>query len=315
MQDEYRFGVVGAGPIGSIMGAHLARVGHHVVLVDILKEHLDEIKRRGLRITGVREFTARFSPDSLCYSIEELKGKEVDILFIAVKASLLGKLVPMIEEAVGLDTTLISLQNGMDTEEFIAETFGRERVLRIVVNYAGNLVANGTVRMSFFHAPNYIGTISPAGAEKAKTLAEMITAAGLETAFTPEIKRYEWEKTILNAALSPVCALTRKTMKQMMSHPLTRALVEQILRESIAVANASGMKFDEEFLAFCMDYLDKAGHHKTSMHVDVERGTSTEIDFLNGKLVEYGRMHSVPTPYNSTIVSLIKGVEIPEHVE
>jgi 2-dehydropantoate 2-reductase len=62
-----------------------------------------------------------------------------------------------------------------------------------------------------------------------------------------------------------------------------------------------------------MNYLDKAGHHKTSMHVDIERGSPTEIGFINGKIVEYGKLKGIPTPYNSTIVSLIMGSELPEH--
>ena len=204
------------------------------------------------------------------------------MLFIAGKASLLGKILPQIAEVVKPDTTIVSLQNGMDTEDYIAETLGRGRVLRIVVNYAGNVVANGRVIMSFFNAPNYIGILDSSAEEIASELAKVISDSGIETVFTPEIKKYEWEKTILNASLSPVCALTRKTMKQMMECPYNRELVVSILREGIEVASASGITFEEGFLEFCINYLDKAGHHKTSMHVDVERGSLTEIDFLNG---------------------------------
>jgi 2-dehydropantoate 2-reductase len=182
-----------------------------------------------------------------------------------------------------------------------------------VVNYAGNIIDNGKVRMSFFNAPNYIGMIDSRAKEKAGNLAKIITAADLETAFTPEIKNYEWEKVILNAALSPVCALTRRTMKQMMEFEDTRQLAEVILREGLKVAEANGVHFKSDFLKHGMDYLDKAGHHKTSMHVDIERGSPTEIGSLNDKIVEYGKIKGIPTPYNSTIVSLIRGMELPEY--
>jgi 2-dehydropantoate 2-reductase len=63
-----------------------------------------------------------------------------------------------------------------------------------------------------------------------------------------------------------------------------------------------------------MDYLDKAGHHRTSMHVDIEKRNPTEIGFINDKIVQYGKLKGIPTPINSTIVSLIKGAELPEYI-
>lgn len=315
MDEKPQFAVIGAGPIGGIMGAHLASAGYDVTLVDVLKDHLDEIEKSGFTITGFKELNVPFPKERLCYSIDELAGRDIDFIFVAVKASILPKILPMLKKVSQPDVTFISLQNGLDTEDFIAETFGKENTLRIVVNYAGNLIGNGRVRISFFNAPNYLGMISPLAEDKAKELAEIITASDLETVFTPDIKRYEWEKTILNAALSPVCALTRRTMKQMMDLTETRNLVEALLREGIEVAEAHDIRFEPGFLEHCMDYLDKAGHHKTSMHVDIERGSPTEIDFLNGKIAEYGRAKGLLTPYNSTIVSLIKGCELPEHTE
>jgi 2-dehydropantoate 2-reductase len=309
------YAIIGAGPVGGIMGAYLAKAGNNVTLVDVLKDHLDEIKKNGLSITGLNELNVPFSEENLCYSIDEMDGKDIDVVFISVKASILPKILPQVEKISRPGMTFISLQNGMDTEEVIAVTFGKANALRIVVNYAGNLIENGKIRMSFFNAPNYIGVIDPSAEDKAKALAETITAANLETAFTQEIKKYEWEKVILNAALSSVCALTRRTMKQMMEYGETRELVKAILGEGIKVAEANGIHFEPGFLEHCIGYLDKAGHHKTSMHVDIEQGSPTEIDFLNGKIVEYGKTNGIPTPYNSTIVSLIKGSELPEYKE
>ena len=312
--DKYRFGIVGVGPVGSIMAAHLAKAGHNVTLVDILRAHMDEIKTNGLSITGFKEMNVPFSRANLCYGIDEMSGKDVDVVFISVKASVLPQILPILKQVAKPGMTFISLQNGLDNEDLIADVFGKENTLRIVVNYAGNLIDNGKVRMSFFNAPNYIGMIDPAAEKKARTLAEVITAADLETAFTSDIKKYEWEKIILNAALSPVCALTRRTMKQMMEFEDTRGLAEAVLREGIEVAEANGIYFESGFLEHCMGYLDKAGHHRTSMHVDIEKKNPTEISFINDKIVKYGKAKGIPTPYNSTIVSLIRGSELPEYI-
>lgn len=312
--DKYKFGIIGVGPVGSIMAAHLAKAGHNVTLIDILKAHMDEIKKSGLSVTGFKDMNISFSEKNICYSIDELREKDLDHVFISVKASVLPQILPMLKQVAKPGMTFISLQNGLDNEDLIADVFGKENTLRIVVNYAGNLIDNGKVRMSFFNAPNYIGMIDPGAEKKAKELADVITKADLETAFTPEIKKFEWEKIILNAALSPVCALTRRTMKQMMEFKDTRNLAEAILREGIEVAAANGVHFEPDFLKFCMGYLDKAGHHRTSMHVDIEKKNPTEISFINDKIVKYGKAKGVPTPINSTIVSLIRGSELPEYI-
>jgi 2-dehydropantoate 2-reductase len=311
---KHKFGIIGAGPVGSIMGAHLAKAGYNVTLVDILKAHMDEIKNNGLSITGFKELKVSFPEKNICYGIDELSDKDLDIVFISVKSSFLPQILPILKTIAKPRMTFVSLQNGLDNEDLIADVFGKENTLRIVVNYAGNIIENGKVRMSFFNAPNYIGMIDPKAEEKAREIAEIATKADLETEYTTDIKKYEWEKIILNAALSPVCALTRRTMKQMMEFKDTRNLAEAILREAIEVATANDVHFKPDFLKFCMNYLDKAGHHRTSMHVDIEKKNPTEISFINDKIVQYGKAKGIPTPINSTIVSLIRGSELPEYI-
>ena len=304
-----KIAIIGAGPVGGILGAHLAHAGRYVVLCDVLKNHLDAIKERGLTIKGVSEIVSR--PERLAYSISELTNfPDVDTIIIATKASVMPRLIPEIVKVARPGTRLISCQNGLGTEEFLAETFASDNALRIVVNYAGSLVRDGEIWMSFFNPPNYIGALTAKGEPLAHEMAEMMTEAGLDTQFTSDIKRYEWEKVILNAALSPVCALTRKPMKDIMDCEVTELLVEELLWEGINVAEAAGVTFGEGFFEHCVQYMKKAGYHKTSMHQDIERGTPTEIDWINGKIVEHGRALGIETPYNSTITALIKGLEM-----
>ncbi|MFW9971449.1 MAG: ketopantoate reductase family protein, partial [Candidatus Odinarchaeota archaeon] len=236
--------------------------------------------------------------------------KDVNTIFIAVKASHLEKILPQIKKVIKPDTVLISLQNGFDTEELIAEYVGEENTIRVVVNYAGNLIENGVIRMSFFNPPNYLGVLSPKAEEKAKRLADLINSSGLDTVYTLDIKKYEWTKCILNT-ISPVCVTTHTTMKQTMGFEETRKICKEILREGIEVARARGLNFESDFLDKCMNYLDKAGHHRVSMEADINAGNPSEIGFLNGKIVEYGEIEGIPTPINKLFVSLIKGCELP----
>ncbi len=310
MSDEFKIGIIGIGPTGGILAAHLAKEGHNIILVDINKNHMDKIKKKGLTLIHFKEFNVKFPEKKICYSINELKNRQVDYLFIAVKASLLNKILPQLKEVVVQGTILISLQNGFDTEKLIAKYFGDENTIRVVVNYAGNLEFPGIIRMSFFNPPNYIGALNPKAEEIAKKLAEIITKAGLETSFSLEIKKHEWVKCILNT-ISPICVTSRSTMKQVMEFKDTRKYIRKILEEGISVAQARGIEFEPEFIDSCMRYLDKAGHHKVSMQADIEHGTPTEIEFLNGKIVEYGKIVGIPTPLNKLFVALIRAHQLP----
>jgi 2-dehydropantoate 2-reductase len=279
--------------------------------VDILKDHLDAIKEGGLRLSGVKEMTATFPEDNLLYSIDEMEGKRYDAVVVAVKASIMQKIMPALRKVHREGTAYVSLQNGLDTEEVLADTFGKENSFRIVVNYGGNLAGNGHVKMNFFNPPNHLGGTDPVSEERGGQLAGLIHSSGLDTEHVPDIKRHEWEKLILNLALAAPCALTGKTMKAMMEFGPTRELARELMREGIDVAAASGYTYEPDFLDRCMDWLDNTGYHMPSMAVDVAEGRPTEIDFLHGKVVEYGKAKGVPTPANVAVTSLIKGRELP----
>jgi 2-dehydropantoate 2-reductase len=99
-------------------------------------------------------------------------------------------------------------------------------------------------------------------------------------------------------------------MKDMMDFEQTAFLAGELMREGIEVAEAGGVKLEEGFLEHGIDYLNKAGYHRTSMHQDILRRLPTEIDWLNGRIVERGRALGLQTPYNLAITTLIKGIEI-----
>jgi 2-dehydropantoate 2-reductase len=309
MENEPKIAVVGVGPVGGILAAYLAHAGHYIVLCDVQRPHLDAIQDRGLSITGYTDINVVC--ERVAYGITDLaRFPEVDTMIIATKASILPKILSEIHDVAQPEMRFICCQNGLDNEEFLAETFGPDHVLRIVINYGGSQMGDGNIYMSFFNPPNYIGAMTSKGEPLARQLAEMSSQAQLTMEFSNDLKKYEWEKVVLNAALNPVCALTRKPMKDMMDLECTEYLVEELLREGIAVAEAAGITFDEGFMEHGVQYLKKAGYHRTSMHQDVLRKIPTEIDWISQKVVEKGRKYGVPTPYNLTIAALVKGVEL-----
>jgi 2-dehydropantoate 2-reductase len=309
MTNEPKLAIVGVGAVGGILGAHLVQAGHSVVLCDIRRSHLDMIRESGLSIVGIHETTARC--EHVTYSVAELANfPAVDTIVVATKAYVVPQIVPELARTARPGTQFVSCQNGLDNEMFLAETLGTDQVLRIVVNYAGSQMGDGHIWMSFFNAPNYIGCLTDRGQSPARRLAEMLTGARLDTQFAADIQRHTWEKAILNSLLNPVCALTRKPMKDMMDLEITELLVEKLLQEGIEVARAAGITLSEGFFERGLQYLKRAGYHITSMHQDVIRQLPTEIDWINAKIVEQGRAHGIDTPYNLAIVALVKGLEM-----
>ncbi len=303
-----RFGIVGAGPVGSILALHLVEAGQEVYLVDVWKEHLDAILQDGIELEGFRQGRQKVAGGFA--TIAELGSVEPDYLILSVKACVLRTILKEVETILTPKTVIISLQNGLDTEELIAHGFSGNRIFRVVVNYAGNVTAPGRVSMSFFNKPNHIGcNCGEKNCGDVEELADILNGVYLDTRPESDIKRYVWEKTILNASLSPVSAVTGFTMREVMDSSETYRIVEMLLKECIVVAARTGYDFGPGFFNYCMAYLDKGGPHKPSMLVDIENERETEIDFINGRIAFYGSLNNVPTPVNDTFTRLVKAVE------
>lgn len=307
VESAKRFLVVGLGPAGGVFAVSLKAAGHLVVGVDVWREHVEQIRTDGLRFFGALEGAARL--DGVHTALSELEGGEFDYVVVAVKAPVMVQIAKRLAQ-LGAGFQVVSLQNGIDTEEFLATYVGRERTMRVVVNYAGRVERPGVLKVTFFNPPNYIGCLySGSDCEYARELASAMSDAGLTSEATSDIKKYAWRKTILNAALTPICSLLDMTMADVMNGSDTFPIVKMVLHECINVGRARGYDFGEGFLEYCLDYLSKGGAHKPSMLSDLQRGVPTEIDFLNGKIVWYGEQLKVPVPVNKTLTAMVKARE------
>ncbi len=305
-QDRPKVGVIGLGPVGSILALHLQAGGMEVFGCDIDQGKVEAIENEGIRLTGALEHHGSLS--LITPSILDLLEQGPDLVAIAVKAPYLASVIKVLRGQEG-SFYVASIQNGIDNELELAEAFGRNRTLRMVVNYAGNSLGRTAVQVTFFNPPNYLASLGSKGKKMAETVAAALTAGGLETKMPDDLRYYVWEKAILNASLSPVCAVTGKTMKVVMEMPEGRSLVGDIIQEALQVATAEGIEFPTNFVDHCLRYLDQGGDHRPSMLVDLDAGRPTEINVLNGKLVDYGRRHGIPTPFNQMITTLVKLLE------
>lgn len=303
---DHNIAVIGAGPVGSIMSAYLARNRENVFLIDIKKELISAVEKKGITIIGAGDnFNVRLKGTG--YSTSSLGRFKVDLIIVAVKLNFLDSLLEEVKLIFKPGQKIVLLQNGIDNEDRAAEKFDKNDVLRFVVNYAGMIVEPGTVRMSFFNPPNYIGVLSPKNKSLAAKIAKFITDAGLKTEFAPDIKRYEWKKTILNAALMPVCASTGLTMKEAMSFEDTRFLCEQILLECIQVAKKAGYEYEGNFFENCIAYLSNAGNHKPSTLIDLEAGNP--IEYIFQTIIDYGKKMDSPTPHLESLTKVVRALE------
>jgi 2-dehydropantoate 2-reductase len=301
--------VIGAGPVGGILTAHLCAAGHSVILVEAWQEHRDCIRANGLRITGNEELLAH--PTHLIASIGDLGDIVPDFVFICTKACDLGNLMDELSlELKQSKAILISAQNGIDTENIIAERMSRRRVLRAVISYGGVLTKPGEIRETFFNPPNYIGWLDERSAEGCQEAAEIATAAGLAMETTGEIRKYTWRKTLLNTCTMAIAAVTGMNMQEMMKYPSSAQLVGLLLKEAIAVAAAHGFDYGPDFFDRVMEFNERAGPHKPSMLVDLENGRRTENAFLVRAIAEYGKQKGVSAPMHRTMANLIDALEL-----
>jgi len=301
--------IIGAGPVGGILAAHLALADHTVVLADTWREHLDRIRTSGLHITGREELLVR--PAHLIESIGAIGNIVPEFVFICTKACDLDNVLGEIgDELKQSKAVFISFQNGIDTERVIAEHIGYDRVLRGVVHYAGVLTGPGEIRESFFTPPNYLGWLDEGGAESCKEAADLISASGLAMQATGDIRRYVWRKTILNTCTMAIAAVAGLNIEEMVNFPPTAQLIELLLSESIAVARAYGLDYGPEFVEIVRNFNRHAGPHKPSMLADLEKGRKTENAFLVRRIAEYAEQKGVAAPVHRTMANIIDALEM-----
>jgi 2-dehydropantoate 2-reductase len=297
--------VVGCGAVGSLFAANLAQLEDvEVWAYDLAQDHVEAINARGLRLSGAGEVVGRVSATS---DAAELPPSDFGI--VATKAMHTESAIAATAH-VFAEGAVCSVQNGLGNEEALARHVAR--VIRGTTFPAGRVVEPGRVQWDV-KGDTTIGPFepSPAPLQEVERLAEACTRAGLPTAAVADARGPQWRKVIFNAATNPVGALTGLTHGRVCEDPALRRLVSGLVDEGKAVADAQGIVLDadpEELIDHAAR-PEVAYDHKASMLQDVEARRETEIDYLNGGIVRFGREHGVPTPLNEGIHALVKGLE------
>ena len=300
--------VIGMGPVGMILSTHLKEAEIDVAVCDLDKVKMNKIRVEGVELQGCIKRKSTFS--SCFTSLSEVEGFQPELLFLCLKTTQLPAALKELSSLSLKDAGFVCSMNGIDVENSVSACFGEGRTLRMVINFAGNILSPNQTNVTFFNPPNYIASMDDSREDQANEIAALLTGVDLQTELISSfgILKCIWEKAILNSSLSALCAVGRMTIREAMSNSDMVELVEQIIEEAVEVAEAEKIRFEDDFIRKCLRYLTRAGDHFPSLAVDLLNNRPTEIDFLNGKIVEYGRKHYIRTSLNLTFTNMVKAI-------
>jgi len=300
------YGVIGFGPVGRVVAAHLAQAKFRVSVLTHCSSDLEILKSTPLVIKGAANATAQLTH---CYSkLSEFIESKPDVIYICTKSTDSRVLLENIFKLNPPQKTLfVSCQNGLDVEEQIRDVFGRKRALRQVLNMGCSISGPNEVTVNFF-MQHYISDL-PLGAIYAQQIANDLSSARFPTQVKTDYRVEIFKKAILNSSLGTLCAVTRQTMSHVMQRPDMVSLVKQVVVEGIAIAHAMDIAIHGDFVEQAMIYLNNGGDHKPSILVDVEKKRKTENEYLCGKLNEYAQTYGVKCTLIPILSALIKTIE------
>ena len=302
-----KIGIVGAGALGCAMGGVLTEAGHEVWLINRNAEQVEAMNRRGLTLrTGGIDRTV-----AVRAATTAAPAGRVDLVIVLVKSFHTAEAMQAATSLLGPETVVLSLQNGLGHEDVLAGIVGRERLLAGKTYVGGTQLAPGHVLAGTVNKLTLIGEPGGGVSERARRVASAFSQAGLDTRVSENIMGAIWDKLLVNVATGALSGITRLPYGLLYQSPELQACAVAAVSEAMAVARASGVTLSiaEPVHAWRMAGADLPFEFKPSMLQSLEKGSVTEIDFINGAVVRQGAKVGVPTPINETLVACIKGIE------
>ncbi len=296
----------GGGAMGGLFGGYLARAGEDVTLIDVAQPAVDTINRDGLSIE--EKDGSNISIKVKASSSPEKIGP-VDLILNFVKCYHTEAAIRAARPMLGADTAILSLQNGWGNADRIAAIAGKPRVMVGLTYHSGTLLAPGKVKHPGI-GMTHMGELDGKSTPRLEAAVAAFRHAGIETTPSPRIIDEVWKKLALNVCTLPSAALLHFQAHELNQHEEMRALMQGLLAEVVAVARAQGINLDQaERWQAITSLLERAIGARPSMLQDVEAGRQTEIDVINGAIVDAGKRTSVPTPLNDAMVWMVKSLQ------
>lgn len=299
-----KIAIIGAGAMGCLYGAYLARNREKVWLNDVWDEHVNKINACGLSVVSPDESFVALLPAT---TIVTDMGK-ADLIIVCLKSYYTAEAALVAETVAKPDSVILTIQNGLGNAEQLAETLGAERIL-VGTTAMGSTILEPGHMMHGGLKKTHIGCF----AGENKRLAEVVNVlnrSGLPTEVADNVQSLLWSKLAIHAGINAVTAITKVTNGEMLTIPHALQLAEMAVVEVQAVAQAAGIPLlYNNPVAEMHAYAHAMQEHRSSMLQDVNNRRKTEVDTINGMVVEHGRRLGIPTPVNETLALAIKTIE------
>ncbi|MEO5861514.1 MAG: 2-dehydropantoate 2-reductase [Burkholderiales bacterium] len=301
-----KIAIVGCGAMGSVYAGLLAAAGHELWAVDTWREHVEAMQKQGLRVEGA-------SGDRTVKLNATTDTKDVgfcDLVIVATKTMHVEAAARASLALLGPATMVISIQNGLGGPEATAKVVGKERVLvGVVGGFGASMKAPGHVHHNgweLVRLGEYTGPITP----RLEGIAAVWESGGFRVKCFDDIDQLVWEKLICNVCFSGTCAVTERTIIEVMEDPDTWKVASGCALEAYQVAKASGIKLDiGDPVEYVRAFGSKIPNARPSMLLDHMAGRMSEIEAINGAIPPAAEAQGLAAPFNAVISALVRAKE------
>lgn len=293
---------VGAGSVGGFFGAHLAKNNANVSFL-LRPKTLEAVKRNGLTIRSAGgSFTVR---PPVASDARELP--KPDLIVLGVKAYDLDEVMDQIEPILTEKTVILTLQNGIDTEDRLIARIHRDCVVGGVA-YIYSKIAEPGVIDHYKKGSVAIGELMGYESERLLAIRDLFASADIPCHLSKDLRRSKWEKMCWNCVFNPITVLIDDRVANALDHPEMTGVIRQIVGECAAISAALKVPLPLDMPERVVKASQEIRDIHTSMYDDWKAGRQTEIDYLNGFIVEQGRKLGIPTPVNEALTAMIKTI-------
>lgn len=296
------FAVIGAGNMGCVYGANLARIGEDVTMIDVWDEHVLAMRKHGLHMEGLHgAFVAKVDATT-----DPSAAKKADVAIITVNAYNTREAAEAAMALLKPDGCALTLQNGLGNVEILTEVLGEDRVLAGLTFHSGDLKAPGQVTHTN-KGPTYLGELDKSESERLMAIYDCMKKAEVEPVLEDDIMATIWGKFVHNCGLNAICAITDLRPGNICEVPALDEFQTLIIEEVLALVKAKGIEIPEKNPVKAIKEYSAIKFHRVSMKQHLDRGRRTEIDALNGYVVRESEKLGLKAPYNDALTKLMKG--------
>lgn len=291
--------IFGAGAIGSLIGALLNKK-NDVTLIGRTK-HINEIKKNGLTIEGQTQLNTKISAEDTIDKIDF----SPDLLILTVKSFDTESAICEAKKILTKNTPVLSLQNGLDNIEKIGKCIERERIIFGTTTHGAYFPKPGCILHTGI-GNTVLGELNGVITDRLEKIVDVFNRACIETNYSKEIIKEMWIKAIINSSINPLTTIFQCRNGYLLENPVLEKIVEKICFESTNIANSNGISIDHNFvIKKTKEVIRYTSNNYSSMFQSVKKGKKTEINSINGKIVEIGKKHSVDVSLNTVLIEIV----------